>query len=310
MSLSIESNESFELDEHHLATIGRSTHSLLDSSLHPLLGTLLEDLYARLDYIVDRRAVDDFFARYSIVQLAPLVVLIPAYQEQDNIAGVINGIPYEIGGLDVDVVVVTDGCRDKTAEIARSVGAYVCEVDTNRGQGAAYKLGYELLNALGARYVVTLDADGQYDPGDIEALLAPVVEGSVDFAQGSRLMGGREKDDSFRMAGVHFFAVLISILLGRKITDSSNGLRVMKIEVPTTVRLDEPQYQSSEMLISAIRCGFIYKEFPVQVRKRRSGSSKKAKNFRYGLEYLRVVLTSRFRIRSYRLAPKAKLHCL
>ncbi len=266
-----------------------------------------QDLHSRFDNDIDRRSFDQFLAIYGHVSLARLTVVIPAYQEEANIFKVITEIPYSILGCDVDVLVVTDGCEDRTAQFARSAGAYVCEVDTNRGQGSAYKLGYEIARFCGAEFVATLDADGQYDPADIETLFEPVLDGRVDFAQGSRMMGSREKDDSFRMAGVRFFAVLISILLGRKITDSSNGLRVMKIEVPTSIRLDEPQYQSSEVLISAVRCGFTYSEYPVNVRKRRNGTSKKAKNFRYGLEYLRVVLKTRFRFTCLRPIGQVKL---
>ncbi|HUY85713.1 MAG TPA: glycosyltransferase family 2 protein [Acidimicrobiales bacterium] len=244
---------------------------------------------------IDQLALEDFASRYGNLRLATVTVLIPAYQEENNIASVIDEIPSIILGMPVDVLVVTDGCNDATAEVARRCGAYVCEVPANRGQGAAYKLGYRLAIECGTQYVVTLDADGQYDPKDIANLLYPVLAGEVDFAQGSRLMGNAERDDSFRMAGVYFFGWLISLLLGQRVTDSSNGLRVMRSEVPETVRLSEDQYQSSEMLIGAVRCGFIYAEFPVQVRRRKSGNSKKAKNFLYGLQYLRVVLKSRFR---------------
>ncbi len=244
---------------------------------------------------VDQAALDDFVLRYGDTRLAPVTVLIPAFQEAENIATVIARVPETVLGMNVDVVVVTDGCTDATAPIARRAGAYVCEARVNRGQGAAYRLGYRLVGALGARYVATIDADGQYDPADIPALLEPIVCGEADIVHGSRVLGVAERDDRFRLAGVYFFAVVISLLLGRKVTDSSNGLRIMRVAVPTTVRLVEDQYQSSEMLIGAVRCGFRYAERPVTVAKRLSGSSKKAPNLLYGLHYLRVVLRTRFR---------------
>lgn len=261
-----------------------------------------------VDDSVDRRALDDFVGRYGRVTLAPVVVLIPAFQEEGSIGSVIAGVPETMAGMAVDVVVVTDGCTDETAPIARRAGAFVCEARVNRGQGATYRLGYRLVAALGARYVITLDADGQYDPRDAERLLAAVVSGRADLAQGSRVMGRAEKDDAFRSAGVRVFGLVVSVLLGQRVTDSSNGLRAMRIDVPRTVRLAEDQYQSSEMLIGAVRCGFRYAELPVTVRKRTAGESKKAHNVLYGLHYLRVILTARYR-RGYRNAgSRAVLH--
>ena len=244
---------------------------------------------------VDQAALDDFVAHYGDIHLAPVTVLIPAFQEAENIATVIARIPETVLGMEVDVVVVTDGCTDATAPIARRAGAYVCEARVNRGQGAAYRLGYRLVAARGTRYVATIDADGQYDPADIPTLLEPIVNGEADIVHGSRILGAAERDDRFRLAGVYFFAVVISVLLGRRVTDSSNGLRIMRVTVPATVRLVEDQYQSSEMLIGAVRCGFRYAERPVVVARRLSGTSKKAPNLLYGLHYLRVVLRTRFR---------------
>jgi glycosyltransferase involved in cell wall biosynthesis len=85
------------------------------------------------------------------------------------------------------VIVAADGCVDATAKEAGEAGAIVADVPVNRGQGAALRLGYRIAREGGAAYIVTTDADGQYNPLEIESLLAPVVAGRASFtAPGSR----------------------------------------------------------------------------------------------------------------------------
>jgi glycosyltransferase involved in cell wall biosynthesis len=92
-------------------------------------------------------------------------------------------------GLAAEVIVVADGCPDGTAKEADKAGAIVADVPVNRGQGTALRLGYRIAREGGAVYIVTTDADGQYDPREIESLLSPVVAGRADFVTGSRRQG-------------------------------------------------------------------------------------------------------------------------
>ena len=123
------------------------------------------------------------------------------------------------------------------------------------GQGVALRLGYELAAAHGAKYVVTLDADGQNDPAEIPGFVAPLVDGSADFVIGSRRLGIDQTTDKVRMAGVVFFATVINALTGQHITDTSNGFRALRIEVLQDVTLEQDQYQTAELIISAATRG-------------------------------------------------------
>src|SRR6266446_6515607 len=80
------------------------------------------------------------------------------------VGDVLRAMPGEVHGLTTDVLVVVDGSTDCTADVARDVGAMVCELPVNQGQGAALRAGYRLARDRGARFIATLDADGQYDP--------------------------------------------------------------------------------------------------------------------------------------------------
>ena len=115
---------------------------------------------------------------------------------------------------DVDMLVVDDGSTDGTADVARGAGVHVVRLERNLGHGVALRVGYQLAREHGARFIVTLDADGQWNPAELERVLEPVATGEADFCIGSRVLGSAETDDRFRHAGVHVFAGLIRLLTG------------------------------------------------------------------------------------------------
>jgi glycosyltransferase involved in cell wall biosynthesis len=193
-------------------------------------------------------------------------------------------------GLAVDALVVDDGSTDATSEVARAAGAYVVRLERNLGHGVALRVGYRLAREHGARYIVTLDGDGQWNPTELPVVLEPVVAGEADFCIGSRVLGAAETDDAFRHAGVHVFGALVRALTGSRVTDTSSGFRAMRVEVTETVRQVQVQYQTSELLIGALAHGYRVVERPITMRKRMAGRSKKGHNVLYGLRYARVVV--------------------
>jgi glycosyltransferase involved in cell wall biosynthesis len=237
------------------------------------------------DQVVDDAAVKAFVQGYGdrATRLAPVAIVIAAYNEEGAIGPVIEALPGEVCGLATVTVVVADGCADGTVAEARQAGAMVCDVAVNRGQGAALRLGYRLAREGGASYIVTTDADGQYNPAEIERVLTPVVAGEADFVTGSRRLGSQETKDMIRRTGVRFFAGTISMLTGQKISDTTFGLRAMRAEVTGTVLLEQPQYQASELLIGVITHGYKVAEVPATIHRRRVGESKKGQNPLYKL---------------------------
>jgi glycosyltransferase involved in cell wall biosynthesis len=253
--------------------------------------------------VADGKPVDaltDFRARYPGVRFAPVVVVIPAFNEEESIGPVLDAIPAEACGLAVETLVVDDGSSDGTAKVSSAHGVYVAKLPENSGQGSALRVGYELAREHDSEYIVTLDADGQWDPQVIPDLLEPVVAGDADFVLGSRVLGRAETDDSFRQAGVRVFAMLARLLTGVRLTDTSSGVRVLRAEVTATVRQEEAQYQASELLVGAICQGYRVVERPVVMRKRIAGESKKGHNLLYGLRYARVMFRTWWRERGAR----------
>jgi glycosyltransferase involved in cell wall biosynthesis len=239
---------------------------------------------------VVEEALRDFHARYEAEALPPLVVTIAAYDEAEALPAVLDEIPQMIGGLPARVLVVDDGSTDDTAAVAARGGALVCRLRSNCGHGVALRAGYRIAREGGARYVATLDADGQWDPGDLPAMIALLEADKADFVIGSRQLGRTENTDAVRNLGVRFFSWLISLLTRTRITDSSSGLRAMRAELTGTVRQTQPQYQTSELLIGAVFAGYRIAEVPTVMRVRRAGSSKKGRNLFYGLRYARVIV--------------------
>ncbi|HUO74823.1 MAG TPA: glycosyltransferase family 2 protein [Solirubrobacteraceae bacterium] len=252
---------------------------------------LLELELAKLDP-AERDAAAAFLAEHPPGTGAPLAILIPAYNEEPTVAEVVAEIPREAAGLSTETIVVVDGARDRTAAEARRAGALVCDVPVNRGQGAALRLGYWLARARGARIIVTIDADGQYEPDEIGRVVEPILAGRADFVSGSRRLGSELTTDKVRHLGVLVFGALISVLVRRRITDPACGLRAMRSEVTAAVTLEQPQYQASELMISAALQGFRLAEVPTTMRDRgrHATGTKKGGNVAYGVRFARAAV--------------------
>jgi hypothetical protein len=255
------------------------------------------------DEAIDKAASHAFFEEYGdrAGQLAPVAIVIAAFNEEGVLGSVVDALPPTLCGLVTSVVVVSDGAKDGTVAEGRDHGALVCDVPVNRGQGAALRLGYRLAREGGAKYIVTTDADGQYNPAEMERILAPVLAGDADFVTGSRKLGSQETKDPVRRLGTWVFAVTISMLTGERITDSSFGLRAMRAEVTGAVSLEQPQYQSAELLIAVLARGFRVAEVPATIHKRQVGESKKGHNAIYGLRFASVVVGTWWRERQRRV---------
>jgi glycosyltransferase involved in cell wall biosynthesis len=243
-----------------------------------------------------RRSFDD---RYPELKLSPVVGLICAYEEEANIGAVLAAMPVEACGHAMSTLVVVDGGKDQTDRVAFDAGAITFVLRENLGHGYALRVGYALAMELGAEYVVTLDADGQNDPSEIPVMLQPLVDDEADFVVASRRLGQDTTSDRFRKAGVRVFSTAISVLGGTKLTDSSNGYRALRVLMLEDVahRLTQSQYQTAELLITAMKRGWRITERPTRWLPRTSGSSKKGSNYLFGLRYGRVVLTTWWRER-------------
>jgi hypothetical protein len=232
-------------------------------------------------------------AQLEVERLGPrlggVLVCIPAFEEAENLTAVINEVPARVADLPTHVLVIDDGSRDRTAAVAAGLGAHVVTHPVNSGQGAALQTGYLVAERLGVDVVVTLDADGQHDPREMDRLIAPIVEGTADFVVGSRRMGASDGDSRARNAGITLYTRLINLLGGTDVSDIANGYRAIRASRLSEIAFTEDQFHNPELLLGAARAGLRVVDVPVTIRRRASGTSKKGTNVRYGLGFLRVI---------------------
>ncbi|HEU4943634.1 MAG TPA: glycosyltransferase [Solirubrobacterales bacterium] len=219
-----------------------------------------------------------------------IAILVPAYNEAENIGYVLDRMPKEVCGRATAVLVVDDGSRDGTGDVAAEHGAVVARHVINRGGGAALRTGYRLMVESGAEIVVTLDADGQHLPAEMERLVKPVLDGEVDVAHGSRVLGRADRNHFARELGIVFFNRLVSAITRTHVTDCSNGYRAVRTTVLPQLVLRQEQFHTSEFMIEAIKREIPAREVPITVEQRLHGHSKKPAVFRYGMGFANAIV--------------------
>jgi hypothetical protein len=219
-----------------------------------------------------------------------IIVVSPAYNEAENVGGVIRAMPEEVEGYRVVTVVIDDGSEDETASVARSCGGLVATLPIRRGGGLALRVGYEVALKLGADIVVSIDADGQHLPEELPVLIKPIVADEADMVNGSRLLGDFERESLIRHVGVHFFSGLVSLMTGQRVTDISSGYRATRSSTLKKLVLEQDQFWTSEVLIEALRQHARIKEVPITIRARRGGKSKKPKSLKYGWHFTKAII--------------------
>jgi len=215
-------------------------------------------------------------------------VIIAAYNEEETVGEVIEGLKKL--DLNLKIIVVDDGSRDRTAEKAREAGALVVRHWVNLGQWAALKTAFTISSLEGAEIVVTLDADGQHSPKDLFSLITPVLNEEADLVIGSRFLGqDKPHMDSYRYFGIKFFNKLMKLSTGLELSDCTSGYKVChgKLVANLLPMLNENQYGALEFLIEATRQRARILEKPVMAK--HNTVSKKGK-MKYGYNLFRTII--------------------
>lgn len=151
-----------------------------------------------------------------------LLIIIPAYNEEDNIENTVNLIKEKY--QQYDYVVVNDGSKDNTANICRRNGYELLDLPVNLGLAGAFQTGMKYAYEQGYNYAIQFDADGQHRPEFIESMLRRMKEG-YDIVIGSRFVDER-KDKSLRMLGSRMITVAIKMTTGARVADPTSGMRM------------------------------------------------------------------------------------
>lgn len=221
---------------------------------------------------------------------AATTLVIPALNEAQTIGEVIR-----LSREYIDDMIVVDGhSRDKTVEIARSLGARIV-YDHGKGKGEAIRA---VIPHIDKKITVFMDADGSHDPGDIPDLVRPILEDRADHVSGSRLMGGSSElhggfDECLRLMGSSFITACINHRFGVKLSESQNGFRAIRTEVLRALGLEEDITTiEQEMIIKTLKKGYRMGEVPSHEHKRKAGYPKidlKRVSFRYVFSMIRYL---------------------
>jgi hypothetical protein len=245
-----------------------------------------------ISQLVEALACSEFEEEFKIDDAGDIAVVIPAYNEEENIADVLKRVPKQVLGMNVQTYVVVDGATDATEEVVRELAVPVVVNPINRGGGAALRAGYEVALDSGAEIIVSLDADGQHLPEEIPKVVKPVIEGEADFVNGSRSLGSFEPESWIRVVGVFLFNWFVSFLMFTRITDCSNSFRAIRADVLRQLALRQDRFHTSELLIEALKKGTRVKEVGITIRKRQGGSTKKPPSLAYGWGFARAIIST------------------
>jgi len=202
------------------------------------------------------------------------LVVIPAYNEEKNIGRVINEIKAD--NPSIPILIVNDGSRDSTSNMARRCGALVIDLPFNMGYGVALQTAYKYAVEEGYRYVIQMDGDGQHDPKCIGTLLGEIVKGETDVVIGSRFLKKKGyKAPLSRKIGMALFNSITSWIIGQKVTDSTSGYQELKRDVLEFCGKDvyPCDYPDADVLIMLHFAGFRIKEIPVTMFPKKGGKS-------------------------------------
>jgi glycosyltransferase involved in cell wall biosynthesis len=216
------------------------------------------------------------------------LIIVPAYNEEGSIATVVENIRRHV--TKADILVVDDGSQDRTARKARESGAMVISLPYNMGIGGAVQSGFLFAKEKGYNFAVQVDGDGQHPSSEIPRLLEALDNG-VDMAIGSRFVQPTGYRPTFtRSLGIKVFSFLVSLIVGKKVYDTTSGFRATSRKAVLLLTETYPHdYPEVEALITLHRNGMRFVEIPVEMNSRLAGkSSIGAKNAVYYM--LKVTL--------------------
>ncbi len=206
-----------------------------------------------------------------------ILVIIPAFNESGAIERTVREVrSVRVQGIAPDVLVVDDGSSDDTARRAAMAGALVVSLPFNLGIGGAVQTGYRYAAVHGYDVAVQVDGDGQHDTLYLDDVVRPVIEGVADMSIGSRFLSGKDgfRSSAIRRFGIKFFVVLIRIVTGLTIKDTTSGFRACgRRLIDVFARYYPHDYPEPEAIVVARRLGCVVVEVPVLMRPRSSGSS-------------------------------------
>lgn len=204
---------------------------------------------------------------------APVVLFMPAFNEEAAVGSCVRRVPTEVCGRPVRVIVVDDGSTDGTVGRAREAGADVIQLGRNRGLGAAVRVGLAAGVDGGAAAVAFCDADGEYPPEELEHLVEPILAGRADYVAGSRFLGRIDHMFAHRRIGNLLLTRVLSFVARRRISDGQTGYRAFSPAAAAEAEIIHDFNYAQVITLDLLAKGYRYLEVPISYRYRTTGES-------------------------------------
>lgn len=231
-----------------------------------------------------------------------LFILIPALNEEKNIGWVIKKIPKKIPNIDkIEIFVIDDGSKDKTSEIATELGAKVIKNPINQGVGKCFQIGLDKAVETKSDILVNIDADGQFNPEEIEKLIEPIINKRADLVTGSRFIDKSYTPSNMPLMkkwGNHRVADIISWATGKRLYDVSCGFRAYSKEAILKLNIFGKFTYTQETMLDLAYKGLEIVEVPVTVKYFNNRKSRVASSlFNYAFKSGNIIFRT---IKDYR----------
>ena len=237
---------------------------------------------------------------------AKILVLVPCYNEEENIVATIERLKATCPG--VDFLVINDCSTDSSPALLKSHGYPYLDLPINLGIGGGVQCGYQYARDNGYDVAVQMDGDGQHDPHYLFHVVDPVLHGQYDMCIGSRFIQKEGFQTSFmRRVGIRFLSGLIRLLCGKQVLDVTSGFRAANSRmIEYFSRHYASDYPEPEAILSASLSGFRVGEVPVVMQERQGGMSSIStfKSAYYMIKVSLALIIDRFSIRKVKEAAQ------
>jgi glycosyltransferase involved in cell wall biosynthesis len=223
-----------------------------------------------------------------------LIVQIPCYNEEETLPAVLADLPSHVPGFDtVEWLVIDDGSRDGTVEVARAHGVHhIVRLECNRGLAGAFLAGLDACVKLGADVIVNTDGDNQYFGGDVPALTAPIVAGEAEIVVGDRQVGSIPHFSKTKIALQHLGSWVVRLASATDVADAPSGFRAMTREIAMRTTLNNRFSYTLETIIQHGAAGRALTSVPIKT----NAKTRESRLFKGIRSYLKKSVTILVRI--------------